>query len=109
MKFIKFILSTKKQWTFPEELAKKIILDQRQIYPIIEDDGKFHGRTINKAHIVETDFDYEAEKRWIAEQAKKSIKLEIPPISEEQRKRNIAKIAEIRNNLIEQKIISKKR
>jgi|SRR3989304_411012 len=105
MKFIKFILSTKKEWSFPEELAMKIILDQRQIYPIIEDDGKFHGRTINKAHIVETDYDTEAEKEFNRLEAEKIKKIDYEPISENDKLKNIFNLAKLRKNLLKRNII----
>ncbi|HBI50240.1 MAG TPA: hypothetical protein DDY21_00100 [Candidatus Moranbacteria bacterium] len=106
MKFIKFVLSTKKEWTFPEDLARHIILSDKQIYPIIEDDGKFHGRTINKAHIVETDFDYEAEKRWNESEIEKTIKLECPKeIAEKEREVVVKKLEEMKKNLKIKKII----
>jgi len=108
MKFIKFILSTKKQWTFPEEEAKKIIMSEKQIYPIIESDGKFHGRTINKAHIVETDFDLEAEKRWNDEKIANTPKLgQGERITEAQRKKNLKRLEEMRKELIKKKVIKK--
>jgi len=109
MKFIKFTMSDKSVWSFQEDEAKKILTDQKQLYPIKEADGQWHGRTLNKAHIVDTDFDHDAEKRWNEEQAAGRIKLELPKsISEEQRKKNVAKLKEMREDLIRKKIIKRR-
>lgn len=108
MKFIKFVLSTKKEWTFPEEIAKQILSDSRQLYPIIEADGKFHARTINKAHIIDTDFDLEAEKRYLEEQREKTLKLNLPKeVSEEQAKKNRLALKKMKKELISKKVIKK--
>ena len=65
MKFIRFNLSRGDTMTFPSEEAKRILTSPEQLVPIKEADGKWHGRTINKAHIVSTtwDEDREAEER----------------------------------------------
>jgi hypothetical protein len=108
MKFLKFTMSDKSVWSFPEEEAKKILTDPKQLYPIKEADGQWHGRTLNKAHIVDTDFDYDAQKRWQEEQASKSIKLELPKaISEQQRKENIEKLKQMREELVKKKILKR--
>jgi len=106
MKFIKFTMSDKSVWSFPEKEAKKILTDPRQLYPIKEADGQWHGRTLNKAHIVDTDFDYEAQRRWLEEQNSTKLKLELPKtITEQQYKDNIAKLKQMREELIRKKIL----
>jgi hypothetical protein len=108
MKFIKFTMSDKSVWSFPEDEAKAILMDPKQLFPIKEPDGKWHGRTINKAHIVDTDFDHEAQRKWQEEQKERTIKLDVPrKLTEEQRKSNIAKLKKMREELIRKKIITK--
>jgi hypothetical protein len=108
MKFIKFTMSDKSVWSFPEDEAKAILTDPKQLFPIKEPDGKWHGRTINKAHIVDTDFDHDAAKRWKEEQDAKTFKLAVPKAcTEEQRKENIAKLKKMREDLIRKKILKR--
>jgi hypothetical protein len=102
MKFIKFVLRNKSEWTFPEEEAKKILASSQQLYPVKESDGQWHGRTINKADIIETTFDYDAERRWNEEHIPK---LDLPKISEEQRKKNIEKLTQMKEEFIKKKIL----
>ena len=71
MKFIKIQMSRGDDLTFPSEEAKKILTDENQIVPITERDGKWYGRVINKAHIVSSNWDYDAE-----EEDKKFTRLE---------------------------------
>ena len=108
MKFIKFTMSDKSVWSFPEDEAKKILTSQNQLYPIKEQDGQWHGRTLNKAHIVDTDFDYDAQKRWEEKEKNGTIKLEIPKeISEQQRKKNIETLKKMREELVRKKILKR--
>jgi hypothetical protein len=73
--------------TFDEETAKSILKNDSQIVPVKDDDGQWHGRSINKAHIVSTDFDMDRE-RSEAEKARRFIpKLnEAPPTPEQIKK-----------------------
>lgn len=108
MRFIKFTMSNKKEYTFQEWMAKRILADPRKLYPIIEDDGQFHGRTINKAHIIETDYDYEAQKRWQDAENAKKLRLEAPSgLEEKQRKESLKRLDIIRKDLIRKKVIGK--
>ena len=102
MKFIKFIMSTKSVWTFPEDETKKILASPNQLYPVKEIDGQWRGRTINKAHIIETNFDLDAERQWNEKNIKR---IEAPDITEEQRLKNIEYLNKMRKNLIKNKVI----
>jgi hypothetical protein len=71
--------------TVPKEQAEKIIDSQSQLVKITKD-GIWDGQTINKAHIVSTDYDMERE-RAEAEKARRFIpKLNEPAPTPEQRK-----------------------
>lgn len=103
MKYIKFTMSRGKDFTLPEKQATALLLGEKQIAPIPEEDGYFHGRTINMAHIVSTDFDIERE---LDEDRKaRAMIVKLPEGKNE--KVNLKKIAELRNMLKKKMIIKK--
>ena len=63
MKFIKFTLSDGSKFTVTEIQADRILHSNQQIIQITNAKGEWDGRTINKAHIVATDRDFEAERQ----------------------------------------------
>ena len=95
MRYIKFIMSKGDPITLPEDKALSVIKSQDQIVCVGDENGNWTGITINKAHIVDTIIDNDA-----ARAAQMSTpRLEEAPISEEQRKKNLEKLQEIKKNI----------
>jgi hypothetical protein len=78
MMFIKFILSKGDPITLPFEKAETVLTSQQQIVMITDESGKWTGQTINKAHIVVTMRDREAEKDAARDKENKTPKLPEP-------------------------------
>lgn len=47
-----------------EDLAMRIIDSAQQMIKVTDREGKWTGQTINKAHIISTDRDRDAERDW---------------------------------------------
>jgi len=62
MRWIKFTMSRGNDISLPMYKAEEIIADEGQLLAIYNDKGNWTGKTINKAHIVSTEFDLEKEK-----------------------------------------------
>lgn len=60
MKYIKFTLSNKQEFTVTIEQAKEILQSSQQLVPIKEN-NKWDGRVINKAFVISTCWDREYE------------------------------------------------
>lgn len=71
--FIRFIMSTKKEFVVDAIQAREILSSPQQLIPIYSVfNGDWNGETINKAHIVCTERDREAEKDF----ASKALRIE---------------------------------
>lgn len=66
--FIKFTMSTKEHFVLPFEQARKIIESIHQVVMIHGPDGEWSGQTLNKAFLISTKRDIEAEKEWHSQQ-----------------------------------------
>lgn len=64
MKFVRITLSKGAPFTLPYEQAMDMLNSPQQIILLQGEDGEWSGQTINKAHIVCTDRDSEAEASW---------------------------------------------
>ena len=62
MKLIKFVMAKGENIILPYEQAQKILNSHQQIIQVLDDNGEWTGTTINKAHIICTKEDFEAEK-----------------------------------------------
>lgn len=88
--FIRFVMSRGKEFSVDEIQAKEILSSPQQLIPIHSIlKGEWTGETINKAHIVCTERDREAEKdfeskRWRLEQRNKFLQ-ELKDVPEEKR------------------------
>lgn len=74
-RFIRFVMSGRKEFTVDEYQAMEILSSPQQLIPIKTMGGDWTGETVNKAHIVCTERDRDAEKefeskRWRIEQRK---------------------------------------
>lgn len=74
MKIIKIILSNKKEFRFPEDIAEAILDSEEQIIKITDENGKWTGESLNKAHIAHTEVDWQETRL----QAPKEKLLEAP-------------------------------
>lgn len=107
MRYVKFVMSRGKDITVDEQQAKEILRDERQMCPVVDPKtGEWTRESINKAHLVETVPDHEKDRAMALQEQSKRMKLEMPEISEEQRKANRKKLQEMRKNLFDRKIIS---
>lgn len=64
MKFIQITMSDRSKFTVTEIQADRILNSQQQIIQITNSKGEWTGQTINKAHIVATERDFEAERQY---------------------------------------------
>ena len=64
MKFVKLTLSKGDPFTLPYDQALKLLNSSEQIILLQDENGGWSGQTINKAHIICTDRDLEAEASW---------------------------------------------
>lgn len=64
MRFTRFVMSDGPAFTLPEEQAYQVLTSENQLAMIKGKDGKWTGKTINKAHIVSTEPDRDAEREW---------------------------------------------
>lgn len=97
MNFIKFIMSQGPAFTLPEEQADRIFKSGGQIMNITDSKGKWTGQTINKAHIVSTVRDFEAERDWHRDNAPRLSAPQEKPLTKEEAARIEKKRQEIRN------------
>lgn len=58
MKAIRFYMSNKEEFLFDEETAEMILDQQNQIVRIADENGKWTGQSVNKAHIICTKIDW---------------------------------------------------
>lgn len=93
--------------TIPEEIAEAILDADGQLLKIPDDDGSWSGKTINKAHIVSTDYDLEKERSEAEKLRYNTPKLEPPKMTEDQRKQQVETLNKIRRELINKRVIKK--
>ena len=55
-------MSNKAEYLFEEDVAEAILESDQQLIKILDEDGKWSGETMNKAHIINTKVDYDATK-----------------------------------------------
>lgn len=82
--YVKITMSKGEPFSLPYEKALQLLSNAQQIVMLTDENGKWSGETINKAHIVCTDIDSEKTSRITDE----SRLLEDPnsrPMTEEQR------------------------
>lgn len=88
--FIRFVMQGKKEFVVDEIQAKEILASPQQLIPVLGIlSGEWTGETLNKAHIVCTERDREAErdfesKKWRLEQRHKYLQ-ELKDVPEEKR------------------------
>lgn len=92
MKFVKITLRNKKVFTLPADQAEQV-LDSSESLIKISEGGKWNGLTINKADIVATEPDHEAEREWKLNHEKQ---LPAPELSAQEKERVEAIKQEIR-------------
>lgn len=107
-RWIKFVMSSGAPISIRKEIAEAILDSEGQLLKIPDDDGEWSGKTINKAHIVSTDYDFDKERSEAEKERMKTPKLEAPKMSEEQRKKQIESLNKIRRDLIQKKVLHKK-
>ena len=97
MKFVRFIFENKKvSFSVPFEKAQAILSDQEQVILITDKDGNWTGETINKAHLVATEPDLDAEKEWNQDQI---VKIEPTKQDNENREKIRAEIDRVSEHL----------
>lgn len=90
--FIRFVMQGKKEFVVDEIQAKEILASPQQLIPLLSIlSGEWTGETLNKAHIICTERDREAErefqgKKLMLEQRHKYLQ-ELKEVPEDQRER----------------------
>jgi hypothetical protein len=107
MKYVKFTLSKGDPITLPIDVAERLINSDGQLMKIPEPDGTWSGKLINKAHIVSTELDKDKMRSEAENERMRITKLAAPPMSDEQRKKNLEAMDKIKRNLINKKVIKK--
>lgn len=107
MKYVKFTLSKGDPITLPIEVAERLINSDGQLMKIPDADGTWSGKLINKAHIVSTDLDKDKMRSEAEIERMRITKLAAPPMSDEQRSKNLEAMEKIKKNLIIKKVIKK--
>lgn len=80
MKYVKFTLRNKKEFTLPMEQAEQIMNSKEQMI-MVSENGTWSGITLNKADILSTERDYEKEREVIRDTARQ---LPEPELTEEE-------------------------
>ena len=93
-RFIKFTMSDGPHFTLPEAIAQRILDSAQQMIKVTDQNGKWTGQTINKAHIISTDRDRDAERDFNLQNVRQLPEPE-KTITPEQEKR----IGEIRKQI----------
>lgn len=106
-RWIKFTMSTGSPISIREEIAEAILDSEGQLLKIPDDDGRWSGKTINKAHIVSTDYDFDKERSEAEKERMNTPKLEAPKMTEAQRKKQVDTINKMRKELIRKKVLRK--
>ena len=106
-KYIKFIMSSGDEISVPMDQADKILNSESQLVRINAPDGLWTGQFVNKAHIVSTDLDKDRMRSEAENERMRIIKIEAPPMTDEQRQANLKKLADIKKDLIIKKVIKK--
>lgn len=70
MRFVKFEMSNGEKISLPFDKAEAVLNSTSQLVQITGEDGKWSGKTINKAHIVITDRDKDKERDWSLDHTK---------------------------------------
>lgn len=88
MKFVRFTLRDKSEYTFPMDKAGRILDSQQQLVKITEENGEWDGTSINKADVVKTERDFKAERDWKYENTLKLEEAEAELTPEDRLKRD---------------------
>ena len=107
-RWIKFTMSSGSPITVKKEIAEAIMDADGQLLKIPDDDGTWSGKSINKAHIVSTDYDFDKERSEAEKERMLTPKLEAPKMSEKERKRQVETLNRIRQDLIRKKVLPRK-
>ena len=82
MKFIKFLLRNKKELSLPLEQAEQILNSDQQIIMVTQG-GKWNGLTLNKAEIIATEPDLDAERDWRRDNTPQIAEPQLTEVEEE--------------------------
>lgn len=88
-RYVKFIMSKGDPITVDEAQALRILNSQNQLLMVLDENGQWTRKTINKAHIVDTVPDVEADRAEIERERNARLKLDAPKLTEEQRENNL--------------------
>jgi hypothetical protein len=108
MKHVKFVMSKGDPITVDEPQALRILNSPQQLLMVMDKNGQWTRKTINKAHIVDTLPDLEADRAYNERQARFTIKLSMPEISDEQRARNCEALRRMKEKIFGKKFASKR-
>lgn len=105
--WVKFTMSSGSPITIRKEIAEAILDSEGQLLKIPNDDGTWGCKSINKAHIVSTDRDFEKERSEAEKERMSTPKLEAPKLTEAQRKKQVETINKMRKELVRKKVLRK--
>ncbi len=105
-RYIRFTMSSGEPVSLEKELAEALLHAEGQLLMVPGEDGNWSGKTVNKAHIVSTDYDLERE-RVEAEQARLRKPKLVESLSPEQQEARVRAINNLRSNLIARRVIQK--
>lgn len=105
-RYIKFVMSKGDPIVVEKELAEALLNSEGQVLMIPAADGSWTGKTINKAHIVSTDYDLDRERSEAEKARMRTTKLEAG-ITEDQRQRQVGALNKMRDRLIGLRVIKK--
>jgi hypothetical protein len=91
-----------------KEIAEAILDSEGQLLKIPDDDGGWSVKSINKAHIVSTDYDNEKERSEAENERMNTKELEAPKMTKEEQKRRVAMLNKMRQELIRKNVFHKK-
>ncbi len=99
MRFVKFVMSRGSDKTVDYDQAMRILASQQQIIVIRDPYGNITPNSLNKAHIVGTEQDFDAEREWAKKEQEKIHKLAEPQMSQEQKEASIARVQQLKKEL----------
>lgn len=110
MKYVKFIMSKGLDITVDEPQAREILKSPQQSHPVKDPKtGEWTLETINKAFMIGTKRDVERERAEAEKAARETIKIAAPEITEEQAAKNRKRLDNMRKELIEKKVLPKRK
>lgn len=106
--YIKFVMSKGDPITVDEAQAIRILNSPNQLLMVMDDNGQWTHKTINKAHIVETVEDYDKMRAEAENERSRTLKLSAPPLSEEQIAKNLSILRQMKEKIFGKKFASKR-